>query len=242
MSPENSKKVAYASQYTDDAKYEQMLEFENGGRFQQARSAHILCRENIETAQGMIREAAGLRNKPYILHRLGIALHIYADTWSHRDVSPMHPESNEAELNKPESDKIDACEKIYIEIDRFLAQDGHPEYRTENVVEWGDVKNSFIVLFKKNGNLTRRCRNWKKGINRSAFGFPCRPGEKDLFYDDGEWFNDAVDVDINHDGKRSYKRRANFDVSDWKYFHDAAQSHRLFVLNELFMGMGLVGS
>ena len=110
MSPENSNRVAYASQHTDDAKYEHALEFENGDRFQQAQSAHIVCRENMEIAQRMVRAAAGLRDEPYVLHRLGIALHIYADTWSHRDFSGMQIEFNE----------VDACRKIYAEINRFL--------------------------------------------------------------------------------------------------------------------------
>ncbi len=35
-----SKKIAYASQHTDDAKYDHELEFVSGGRFQQQMSAH----------------------------------------------------------------------------------------------------------------------------------------------------------------------------------------------------------
>jgi len=37
---DNSHVIAYASQHTDDAKYEHPLEFENGGRFQQVLTAH----------------------------------------------------------------------------------------------------------------------------------------------------------------------------------------------------------
>ena len=40
MPPEDSKKVAYSSQQTDDAKYNHTLKFENGGRFKQVLSAH----------------------------------------------------------------------------------------------------------------------------------------------------------------------------------------------------------
>ena len=47
MSPENSKKVAYASQHTDDAKYDHPLDFENGGRFQQVLSAHKFIHPDV---------------------------------------------------------------------------------------------------------------------------------------------------------------------------------------------------
>ena len=33
--PDNAFTIGYASQHTDDAKYEHALEFQNGGRFQQ---------------------------------------------------------------------------------------------------------------------------------------------------------------------------------------------------------------
>ncbi len=223
MSSKNSKKVAYASQYTDVAAYEHEIEFENGGRFRQSLSAHIVCRENIELAQTLVREAAALRNKPYILHRLGIALHIYADTLSHRECSGDRYELNE----------VEACREIYAEIDYFLSGNGHPEYRTENILKWEEIKHILIDLFRDNKNPDRRGHIWKRHINRSTFGFTCQPVEKDLSYDDTEWFNDAVDVHITPEGKRTYTRKANFYTSDWKYFHDAAASHRSFVLNEL---------
>jgi len=38
--PGDAHTIAYSSQYTDDAKYEHPLDFENGGRFQQVLSAH----------------------------------------------------------------------------------------------------------------------------------------------------------------------------------------------------------
>jgi hypothetical protein len=38
--PDHAHIIAYASQHTDDAKYEHALEFENGGRFQQVLTGH----------------------------------------------------------------------------------------------------------------------------------------------------------------------------------------------------------
>lgn len=329
MSPENSKKVAYASQHTDDAKYEHALNFENGGRFQQVLSAHkfihpevfsldaqykiyvpfhftpgnqgdrfqerMVCRENSEIAQQMIRAVANLKGKPYQLHRLGIALHVYADTWSHKDFSGLQTELNNVEeINVINEDKVgiakiftsffrdiaeslipqighaetatlpdepyrewtfyhvyqkrsihrknwlicqDACRAIYKEIKGFLTKG--PEYRTEKPIPWGEIKGSVTNLFKKKGDLEERCRNWAEKINASGFGFPCQPAEKDLSYDDREWFRTSVEVK-KVDKEERYYRKDNFHLSDWKHFHDAASSHKFFVLQESLSPQGII--
>ncbi len=116
---DNAHTIAYASQHTDDAKYEHALEFENGGRFQQALTAHkyldvdaiskevcyqiwvpfhflpgdvgvefyerMVARQGSTVAQRLLDDILASQWKPYILHRLGIFLHTYADTWSHQN-------------------------------------------------------------------------------------------------------------------------------------------------------------
>ena len=111
--------IAYASQHTDDAKYEHALEFENGGRFQQVLTAHkyldpdslskevcyqiwvpfhflpgdvgvefherMLTRAGSTVAQRLLDDILASHWKSYLLHRLGIFLHTYADTWSHQN-------------------------------------------------------------------------------------------------------------------------------------------------------------
>lgn len=224
MAPENSKKVAYASQHTDDADYEHTLKFEDGGKFQQARSPHLVCRENMEMAQQMVRTAADLKDEPYLLHRLGIALHIYADIWSHRDCSGLPAEPDETEV----------CRKIYGELNHFLSKNQHPEYRTGPMVDWENVEKSLGDLFRKGKNPTRIGNLWKENLNRSAFGFTCCSTEKDLFYDERQWFEDAVEVHIDPQGRRTYRKKDHFETSNWKYFHDAAASHRVFAFKEMF--------
>jgi hypothetical protein len=329
MSPEHSKRVAYASQHTDDAKYDHALNFENGGRFQQFLSAHkfihpdvfsldtqyqiyvpfhfipgnqgerfqerMVCRQNSEIAQRMIREVANLKDRPYQLHRLGIALHVYADTWSHQDFSGLQTELNDIEdidvLNEDRAGiaKVfkdffrditeslipqvghaetatlpdepyrewsfyhvyqkrvmhrknwllcqDASKAIYKEIKHFLAQ--NPGYRAEKSIPWGDIKSVITKLFKQKGDLEERCSNWAEGINESSFGFECQLIEKDLSYNDREWFKAAVEVEKT-DGGEKYYRKDTFHLSDWKYFHDAASSHRFFVLKESLSPQGIV--
>lgn len=44
----------------------------------------IICRPDSPVAQDMVRDCIARQNKPYGLHRLGITLHVYADTWAHQ--------------------------------------------------------------------------------------------------------------------------------------------------------------
>jgi len=53
------------------------------------------CRKNSEKARKIVKEAKCLRGKPYQLHRLGIALHSYADTWSHDGFSGLRSDLND---------------------------------------------------------------------------------------------------------------------------------------------------
>ena len=329
MSPENSKKAAYASQHTDDAKYDHALNFENGGRFQQFLSAHkfihpdvfsldtqyqiyvpfhfipgnqgerfqerMVCRQNSEIAQRMFKEVANLKDRPYQLQRLGIALHVYADTWSHQDFSGLQTELNDVEeIDVLNEDRVgiakvfkdffrditeslipqvghaetatlpdepyrewsfyhvyqkrtihrknwlicqDASRAIYQEIKHFLTQ--NPGYRTEKSIPWGDIKSVITNLFRQKGALEERCSNWAESINGSGFGFACQPIEKNLSYNDREWFRAAVEVEKT-DEKEKYYKKDNFHISDWKYFHDAAASHRFFVLKETLSPQGII--
>lgn len=126
----SSEIVAYASQYTDDAKHGGVLAFERGGRYRQIMTAHrfldigalskdtfytifipfhflpgnvqktnefyekLVCRANSGIAQEMMAEVLKYTHKPYFLHRLGIALHTYADTWAHQNFSGVLREEN----------------------------------------------------------------------------------------------------------------------------------------------------
>ena len=44
----------------------------------------IICRPNSFIAQDMMNEAVLQQHQPYGLHRFGIAIHVYADTWAHQ--------------------------------------------------------------------------------------------------------------------------------------------------------------
>ncbi len=44
----------------------------------------LICRPNSPVAQDMVRECIEQRHRRYGLHRFGISLHVFADTWAHQ--------------------------------------------------------------------------------------------------------------------------------------------------------------
>jgi hypothetical protein len=52
----------------------------------------IICRPNSKVALDMVQSCIDARSKPYALHRLGITMHVYADTWAHQGFAGVnHP-------------------------------------------------------------------------------------------------------------------------------------------------------
>lgn len=52
----------------------------------------IICKPDSPVAKEMIRQAIVEKDKPYGLHRLGVTMHVYADTWAHQDFAGvLHP-------------------------------------------------------------------------------------------------------------------------------------------------------
>jgi len=57
----------------------------------------IICRPNSPVAQEMVRDAIIERDHACALHRLGITMHVYADTWAHRGFAGVIHPVNEVE-------------------------------------------------------------------------------------------------------------------------------------------------
>jgi hypothetical protein len=61
----------------------------------------MLTRANSIVAQRIVEDFLSSNLKPYSLHRLGIILHVYADTWSHQNfVGLMHENMNDIKALK----------------------------------------------------------------------------------------------------------------------------------------------
>lgn len=56
----------------------------------------LICRPNSPVAQAMVRDCIEQRHKAYGLYRLGITLHVFADTWAHQGFAGVNHEINSA--------------------------------------------------------------------------------------------------------------------------------------------------
>ncbi len=57
----------------------------------------LICRPNSPVAQDMVRECLAQRQATHALHRLGITMHVYADTWAHQGFAGVNHRVNEAQ-------------------------------------------------------------------------------------------------------------------------------------------------
>jgi hypothetical protein len=126
-----------------------------GDRFQE----RMICRADGSVARTTLRAAAELEDKPYQLHRLGIALHAYADTWSHQDFSGLQSDLNDVEeihvVNEDKAGIVRLFKNFYRDIAAALIpQLGHAEAATlpdEPFREWRfELANQARSLHRKN--------------------------------------------------------------------------------------------
>jgi hypothetical protein len=57
----------------------------------------IVCTPNSPVARQMVRNAIRERDKAYGLHRFGVVMHVYADTWAHQGFAGVLDKINEVE-------------------------------------------------------------------------------------------------------------------------------------------------
>ncbi|MBW4518217.1 MAG: hypothetical protein KME16_00595 [Scytolyngbya sp. HA4215-MV1] len=67
----------------------------------------LICRPNSCVAQDVVRECIARQDALYGLHRLGITMHVYADTWAHQGFAGVNHQVNEARRLVDETGKTD---------------------------------------------------------------------------------------------------------------------------------------
>jgi len=55
----------------------------------------LVCKPDSPVARDMLRACVSDHAKPYALHRLGITMHVYADTWAHQGFAGVNHKINE---------------------------------------------------------------------------------------------------------------------------------------------------
>ena len=72
----------------------------------------IICRPNSPVAQEMVRGVILDKNRLYGLHRLGVAMHVYADTWAHQGFAGVLHEINEVENSKEKNEEVNGADEL----------------------------------------------------------------------------------------------------------------------------------
>ncbi len=140
-----AEKIAYCSQYVDDAVHTGTVRFQNQALYDRGCSAHkmvdyrnlkalanhrvwlpfhflpgndgceagdnpnqpfiekVICRKDSPVARDMVAACIRDRDKSFALHRLGITMHVYADTWAHRDFAGINDDINDISRLSDES-------------------------------------------------------------------------------------------------------------------------------------------
>jgi hypothetical protein len=256
----------------------------------------MVTRSGSTVAQRLIDDLVTSGSKPYLLHRLGIFLHCFADTWSHQnflglvrndyndvkrlDVKGMDrglflslleklkrkiPEYAAPKLGHAQAGTIPdepfrewkytdhlgnrhdisnvmrcmaAAQNCYQLMLKFSAR--FPGFFESNAVSWHNMAGRVRELFEVHGALDERVRKWKDAISAGEFGRSAKGRDAHLDYDDREWFQAAVKVDEFQDDVELYERKAGFETSQWKCFHDAGAYHLFTVLHEVLPEYGMI--
>ncbi len=255
----------------------------------------MLTRANSVIAQRMVEEFLQSELKPYSLHRLGIILHVYADTFSHQNFAGViHPMNDIEELkvkgrggefieslldklkekaseylapklghaqaatipDEPyleweykdykgrhlqisnQERTLDAAQNCYRVLGGFLKR--FPQFSSSFPLPWQRILEEIARLFGQQGEIEEREKGFKEAISNGKIGFEPEDRDTLLFYDEREWFKAAVTVIKKEGEKDSYQRKEGFEISNFKYFHDAAAFHRFHLLHELLPEYGII--
>ncbi len=79
----------------------------------------LICRPNSLVAQDMVKDCILNRHLPYGLHRLGITMHVYADTWAHQGFAGVSHRVNSARdlvdgSGRPDLNLLDRLKNFFV--------------------------------------------------------------------------------------------------------------------------------
>ncbi len=67
----------------------------------------LICYPDSHVARDMLRACASDIKKPYAFHRLGIAMHVFADTWAHQGFAGVNHNINVVKNIKTNNKKLE---------------------------------------------------------------------------------------------------------------------------------------
>ena len=245
----------------------------------------IVCHPGSSVAKEMLDAAIADQGKLYGLHRLGITMHVYADTWAHQGFAGVLHEINEVDKLKETSTKkvfkgglpkflrsilddtipplghgraltfpdmpflsweytngqgkrvkrnnttlfLDAAEAMCRAMQRYRGV----KVTGLSTADTSKLKDFFLLYTNKDGKV--RHQKWIKAIADGAFSFG-KAKVSYAAYGRSSWKADALGTSHN---MPVYRYTPYFLKSDWKFFHDALQQHRLVVCHEILPRFGV---
>ena len=84
----------------------------------------LVCYPDSYVARDMLRACARDIDKPYALHRLGISLHVYADTWAHQGFAGVNHVINKVEELQSNNSSLDR--NFFNKIANFFLSESFP--------------------------------------------------------------------------------------------------------------------
>lgn len=84
----------------------------------------LVCHPDSHVSRDMLRACASDIKKPYALHRLGITMHVYADTWAHQGFAGVNHEINEVKNIKSNNKALD--KNFFNKIASFFLSESFP--------------------------------------------------------------------------------------------------------------------
>ncbi len=243
----------------------------------------IVCTPKSHVAREMVRQTIVDRDRPYGLHRLGITMHIFADTWAHQGFAGVIHPVNEVEdaeetggtrvfdsglggflrdvlddaipplghgranifpdmpflswqyknfkgnlISRNNTDLFcEAANELCMAMQRYRAGDLDARVAGINGNVMNKIQDLFMNTTEKDGE--KRHAVWLKAIANNVFGF----GAETISYPGkgkGSWKEAALGTSFDLP-VHTYSKK--FLKSNWKFFHDALQAHRLYIIHDL---------
>jgi len=249
----------------------------------------IVCKPDSSIARQMVRQAIIDQNRQYGLHRLGITMHVYADTWAHQGFAGVLHNINEVEdaretgksggfslglgtiiadflddaipplghgratvfpdmpflsweykngnkqlIQRNNTDQFcQAADQMFRAMKRYITGDPYNDVSGIDEQAMNKIQDLFTKFTDKEGE--KRHEAWLETIEHDPFSF----GPEKVTYPGkgpGSWKEQALNTNSD---RLKYSWSTAFLKSNWKYFHDAAQAHRFYVIYDLLPKYGI---
>lgn len=165
-----------------------------------------ICRPNSAVAQAMIQYAIAARAQDNALHRLGVSLHVYVDTFSHQGFSGITSPGNQ--------------------VRELTAQPGLTPGQREAL--------SLLLSTICDANPDNRLKAWSVQLNQGVIPGLHEPLPDDIPKDAGSWKYIVTGIATpGDDSKERPVWTSAFEDSDYRKFHDAAKEHRYTVTQQI---------